>query len=199
MLVLRFPLSFFYIILIAMYDFTKFKNKTKEIEEWLKKEFAGIRTGRAAISLLDNVLVESYGSKVPLSSVGNLSVEDARMIRISPWDASSVKEIEKALISSGLGVSVALDDKGVRVSFPELTAERRVEIVKHAKEKLEQSKVSIRMAREDVHKDIQGKEKVGGFGKDDVTRFKNDLQKLVDAANKNLEDLFTKKEKEIVS
>lgn len=182
-----------------MYDFGKFKQKAREIEEWLKKEFAGIRTGRATIALLDGVLVESYGSKVPLNQVGSLSVEDARMIRIAPYDASAAKEVEKGIIAANLGVSVALDDRGVRVMFPELTAERRTQIVKIAKEKLEQSKVSIRMAREDVLKDIQNKEKAGGMGKDDVTRFKNELQKHVDAANKAVEELFAKKEKEILS
>ncbi len=182
-----------------MYDFTQFKKQTKEVEEWLKKEFSGIRTSRATPALLDGVLVESYGSQLPLNQVGTISVEDARSIRITPWDMAMIKHIEKALIASNLGVSVGADDKGVRVSFPELTAERRAQIVKLAKEKLEQAKVSIRMHREGVHRNIQAEEKAGGFGKDDVTRHKNDLQKLVDAANKILEELFIKKEKEILS
>ncbi len=180
-----------------MYDFLKFKQKIKENEEWLKKEFAGVRTGRANPSLLDGILVESYGSKVPINQVGNISVEDSRNIRISPWDMSVAKEIERAIGSANLGVAVALDDKGVRVSFPELTAERRGQIVKIAKEKLEQAKVSIRIQRDAVIKDIQAKEKEGGLGKDDVLRFKNELQKNVDGANKALEELFAKKEKEI--
>lgn len=182
-----------------MYDFSKFKQKIKEIEEWLKKEFSGIRTGRATPALLDGVLVDSYGSKVPVTQVGNISIEDARMIRITPWEMSMAKEIEKAIGAANLGIAVALDDKGVRVTFPELTAERRTQIVKLGKEKLEHSKVSIRMAREDVLKDIQTKEKAGGLGKDDVVRFKNELQKHVDAANKAVEDLFARKEKEILS
>ena len=182
-----------------MYDFLKFKQKIKENEEWLKKEFAGVRTGRANPSLLDGILVESYGSKVPINQVGNISVEDSRNIRISPWDMSVAKEIERAIGSVNLGVAVALDDKGVRVSFPELTAERRGQIVKIAKEKLEQAKVSIRIQRDAVIKDIQAKEKEGGLGKDDVLRFKNELQKNVDGANKALEELFAKKEKEILN
>ena len=182
-----------------MYDFLKFKQKIKENEEWLKKEFAGVRTGRANPSLLDGILVESYGSKVPINQVGNISVEDSRNIRISPWDMSVAKEIERAIGSANLGVAVALDDKGVRVSFPELTAERRGQIVKIAKEKLEQAKVSIRIQRDAVIKDIQAKEKEGGLGKDDVLRFKNELQQNVDGANKALEELFVKKEKEILN
>ena len=182
-----------------MYDFSKFKQKIKEIEEWLKREFAGVRTGRATPTLLDGILVESYGSKVPINQVGNISVEDPRMIRISPWDATMSKNIEKAIGAANLGIAVALDDRGVRVTFPELTAERRTQIVKLAKEKLEHAKVSVRMAREDVLKDIQNKEKEGGLGKDDVARFKTELQKHVDAANKMLEEQFSKKEKEILS
>jgi len=182
-----------------MYDFTKFKQKVKEIEEWLKKEFSGVRTNRASPALLDGILVESYGAKVPINQVGNLSVEDARTIRVSPWDATMSKHIEKAIVTANLGVAVSADDKGVRVSFPELTAERRDQIVKLAKEKLEQAKVSVRMQREEVLKDIQNKEKAGGIGKDDVLRHKNDLQKHVDTANKELEAIFAKKEKEITS
>ncbi|MEK9185097.1 MAG: ribosome recycling factor, partial [Patescibacteria group bacterium] len=166
-------------------------------EEWLKKEFAGVRTGRANPSLLDGILVESYGSKVPINQVGNISVEDSRNIRISPWDMSVAKEIERAIGSANLGVAVALDDKGVRVSFPELTAERRGQIVKIAKEKLEQAKVSIRIQRDAVIKDIQAKEKEGGLGKYYVLLFKNELQKNVYGANKSFEELFSKKEKEI--
>ncbi|MSR71156.1 MAG: ribosome recycling factor [Candidatus Taylorbacteria bacterium] len=182
-----------------MYDFSKFKQKIKENEEWLKREFVGVRTGRASPALLDAILVESYGALVPITQVGNISTEDSRTIRITPWETTMSKHIEKAIGIANLGVAVALDDKGVRVSFPELTSERRTEIVKIAKEKLEQSKVSIRIARDASIKDIQAKEKEGGLGKDDVQRFKTELQKLVDGANKSLEALFEKKEKEIIS
>ncbi|MCR4334205.1 MAG: ribosome recycling factor [Patescibacteria group bacterium] len=182
-----------------MYDFSKFKQKIKEIEEWLKKEFSGIRTGRANPSLLDGIFVESYGSKTPINQVANVSVEDSRSIRITPWDSSMSKEIERAIGMANLGVAVALDDKGVRVSFPELTAERREQIVKIAKERLEQAKVSIRIQRDTVVRDIQMKEKEKDMGKDDALRFKNELQKNVDGANKMLEELFAKKEKEILN
>ena len=182
-----------------MYDFTKFKQKIKETEEWLKREFAGLRTGRATPALLDGILVESYGSKVPLSQLGSISVEDPRTIRVSPWEAAAAKDIEKAIGVANLGVALALDERGVRISFPDLTSERRAQIIKLAKEKLEHAKITLRLQREDTLKDIQGKEKTGGFGKDDVLRFKNELQKHVDAANKALEELFAKKEKEIIS
>lgn len=182
-----------------MYDFTKFKTKSKEVEEWLKKEFSGIRTGRAAPALLDSVKVDSYGAIVPISQIGSVATEDARTIRITPWDTTQIKAVEKAIVAANLGVGVSVDDKGLRVTFPELTSERRLQIVKLAKEKFEQAKVSLRQHREDVLRDIQNREKEGGIGKDDVARYKNELQKFVDLGNKALEDQFAKKESEITS
>lgn len=182
-----------------MYDFNKFKTKSKETEEWLRRELSSIRTGRAAPVLLDAVKVESYGSLAPISQIGSVSIEDPRTLRIVPWDMSQAKAVEKAIVLANLGVSVSVDDKGLRVIFPELTSERREQFVKVAKEKLEQSKITLRGHREDVLKDIQAKEKAGGIGKDDVNRFKTELQKLVDATNKVLEEMFAKKEKEVLS
>ncbi len=181
------------------YDFSKFKKSIGGADEWLKKEFSGIRTGQASPALLDSVKVESYGAQVPLSQVGGVTTEGARTLRITPWDAGQVKDIEKAITIANLGVSVAIDDKGLRVNFPELTAERRTQIVKLAKEKLEESKKQIRNHRDDVMKDLQVKEKEGGLGKDEVFRHKNEIQKMVDEANKKLEEHYSKKEKEILS
>jgi ribosome recycling factor len=182
-----------------MYDFTKFKNKIKEAEAWLSKEFGSIRTGRASPAILDTIKVDSYGALVPISQVGSISTEDPRTMRIIPWDLSQAKNIEKAIAVSNLGVSVTVDDKGLRVIFPALTEERRKEIVKIAKQKLEDGKVRVRSAREETIKEIEKKEKEGGVGEDDVKRFKTELQKMVDAANKSFDDLFAKKEKEIIS
>jgi ribosome recycling factor len=111
----------------------------------------------------------------------------------------SSKEVEKAITAANLGVSVAVDDKGLRVNFPELTEERRKEIVRLAKEKLEEGKKRVRIARDEVMKDLQTKEKDGSLGKDDVFRHKNEAQKLVDEGNKKLDDAYAKKEKEILS
>ncbi|MDO8575143.1 MAG: ribosome recycling factor [bacterium] len=181
------------------YNFTNFKNKIKEIEEWLKREFSTIRTGRAMPTVLDAVKVESYGAFVGVNELANVTLEDARCIRITPWDLSQSKAIEKAITTLNLGVSVTVDDKGLRVIFPELTTERRTEVVKTAKVKLEESKIKVRKMRDDVMKELQVLEKSGGTGKDDINRFKNDLQKMVDEVNKKLEESFTKKEKEIIS
>lgn len=183
--------------MVMTYDFSHFKKKTKEIDGHLKKEFAGVRTGRAAPAILDGVSVESYGAKLAIKELGSIMVEDARTLKITPWDATQAKNIEKAITSANLGLSVSVTDAGVRVFFPELTAERREAILKVAKEKLEQAKVTLRQERDRIWKDIQEKEKAGGMGEDEKFRLKNELQKEVDIANKSFDEQFTKKEREI--
>ncbi len=177
------------------YDFSKFKAKVKETEEWLKKELANVRTGRASAAILDSIKIESYGSMVPISQVGNIGTEDARSLRIVPWDMSQVKEIEKAITVANLGVGITVDDKGLRVIFPELTGERRIQITKIAKDKVEEARKTLRMHRDEVMKDMQAKE----LPKDDMFRAKNDAQKLVDEGNKALDALLAKKEQEILN
>ena len=179
------------------YSFNSFKQKTKEVEDWLKREFSNIRTGRANPAILDSVKVEAYGSPMPINQVGSVSVEDPRTIRITPWDMSLAKAVEKAISVSDLGLSVTLDDKGLRVTFPELTSERRTGFVKVAKQKLEDAKISLRGEREKILKDIEAREKTGEFGEDEKFRLKTELQKIIDEVSKNLEADFTKKEKEI--
>ncbi len=180
------------------YDFSGFKKKVIGTEDWLKKEFSSLRTGVASPTLLDAVRVDSYGAPVPLAQVGSVTTEGPRTLRITAWDAAQIKEIEKAIIVASLGVSVIVDDKGLRVNVPDLTSERRVAIVKIAKEKLEEARRTLRAERDIVMKDLQAKEKEGGVGEDDARRFKNEAQKIVDEGNKKLEDLYTKKEKEIL-
>jgi ribosome recycling factor len=182
-----------------IYNFTELKARVKDVEEWLKKENTQIRTGRASIGLLDFIRVNSYDSLVPLNQVASLSTEDPRTIRISPWDSSQVKEIEKVLVASNLGVSVSVDDRGIRVSFPPLTTERRDEFVKLAKTKLEQAKVSLRKHRDEVWEDIQAKEKEGGMSEDEKFRFKSEMEKIIQDTTKNLEALCGKKEDEITN
>lgn len=181
------------------YDFIKLKNKIKETEDWVKKEYTGIRTGMASPQLLDSVIVESYGQRMPINQVGSVTIADAKSLLVSPWDATQVKAIEKAITVANLGVSLKTDEKSVRVFFPELTSERREILMKVAKEKLEHGKITLRGIRDEVWTDIQAKEKLGGMSEDDRFRFKAEMQKLVDAGNKALEDIFTKKEKEITS
>jgi ribosome recycling factor len=179
------------------YDFKPFEKKITHISEHLAKELAGVRTGRAAPAILDAVLVESYGSRVPVSQVATISTEDARTLRVSPWDVANAKEIEKAITLANLGLSVALDERGVRVAFPELTSERRTQLGKLAKEKVEEAKTSLRSARDEVWSDIQKQEKDGKMGEDDKFRAKDEMQKRVDAGNKQFDEMLARKEKEI--
>ncbi len=179
------------------YNFTEFKTKANGSVEWLKKEMSAIRTGRATPNLLDSVQVEAYDSRVPVEQVAGVTIEDARCIRVSPWDMTQVKAIEKAIVLANLGVSVAVDDKGIRVIFPELTSERRVSLMKIAKQKLEEARISLRTEREGVWDDIQKQTKEGIIREDDKFRLKDELQKIVDETNTKFDELAMKKEKEI--
>lgn len=181
------------------YDFNPFKKQLASAEDWLKKEFQQIRTGQASPAILDGVKVMVYGAPMALKEVASVLIEGARTIRIQPWDKAQVKEIEKAITLANLGVSTVVDGEGVRVNFPELTGERRAQIAKTAKDKLEQAKKEVRQHREAVVKDLTNKEKEGGYGKDEIFRLKNEAQKIVDDANKKLDEAFAKKEKEILS
>lgn len=180
------------------YDFSDFKKELINIEEWLKKEFSGLRTGRATIALLDNVFVESYGSKMPLNQSATLSIEDPRTIRIAPWDKSLVGPIEKAISQADLGVSTVSDGEGVRAIFPALTTETREKLVKVAKNKTEEAKVSVRNDRAVAMKEIETAQKNGELPEDDAKRDKENLQKMVDEANNKLDILFKQKEEEIL-
>jgi len=122
------------------YDFSKLKEHIKETEEWLARELSGVRTGRAAPSLFDGLKPEAYGARTPLRELASVSVEDARTLRIIPWDMGLLKAIEKAITEANLGVGIASDDQGLRVSFPELTGERRTQLLKIAGEKTETAK-----------------------------------------------------------
>ena len=181
-----------------LYDFSKLKDKAKEVEEWLKKEYTGIRTGMAAPALLDGVLAESYGSRMGIKEMASVSIEDARSLRVSPWDMSQAAAIEKAIALANLGVSIRVDKKGLRVLFPELTTERRMALVKVANNKLEEARISLRTARDEVWSEIQKKEREGGMGEDDKFRLKNEMQKIIDDAGKKLEEAAVKKDKEIM-
>lgn len=179
------------------YDFSKLKGQIQETEEWLTRELSGVRTGRAAPALLDAVRVDAYGSKTPIAQVASVTVEDARTIRITPWDKTLSKFLEKAIYDADLGISVVVDDSGMRVVFPELTADRRTLLSKLANEKAEQAKVTLRGHRAEAIKDIDAAEKEGGMGKDEVARLKEDVQKFIDAAGTTLEAQARRKQEEI--
>ncbi len=175
----------------------QFLKKLKNVEEWLNGEYSGIRTGQAAPALLDSIKVSSYGTMMPLNQVGSIGVEDARTLRISCWDASQIPAVEKAITEANLGVSVATDSSGLRVIFPELTSDRRAQLLKFAKNKLEDGRVRVRGARDDAMKALDAEEKAGGMGKDEKFAKKDQIQKKVDETNQKLEQVFNAKEVEI--
>lgn len=181
------------------YDFSSFKNKAKQVEEWLAKEFAGLRAGRASPAILDGILVEAWGATMSLKQVAAITIEDARTLRVAPYDAEQSKSIEKAIATANLGLSATSGDGGVRVSFPELSAERRAALVKAAKGKCEEARVSLRRVRDEAVREIDTKEKAGGMGEDEKFRLKKELEKLADAEGKKLEETLARKEKEINS
>ncbi len=174
-----------------------FSSRSKEIVAWLITEFTGIRTGQAAPALLDSVKVESYGSRMPINQMGTVSVEDARTLRVSIWDASQVKAVETAIREADLGVSLAVDSSGMRVIFPELTSERRVQLLRLAKQKHEDARVSVKTAREEIMKDIDKREKEGEISEDKKFGEKESVQAAVESTNRKLDELLAAKEAEI--
>ena len=183
---------------MSQYDFLNFQKELKKVEQWLENEYLKTRTGQASPSVLDGIRVDSYSSLQPIRNFASISIEDPKTLRISPWDKSQAKEIEKAIVASNLGLSVLIDDAGLRVIFPTLTTESRTALSKVLKEKLEQARISVKKEREKVWNDIQAKEKNKEMSEDEKFRNKDALQKLVDESNKMLDKLFTAKEKEIM-
>jgi len=182
-----------------MYSFDTLKKEIDAVKEWLIHELATVRTGLASVAILDSVQVEVYGLLTPLNQIANIGIEDAKTIRITPWDKSQCGTIEKALVAANLGMSVVGDSDGVRVIFPDMTTERRVEMAKIADTKLEDARIRLRKVREDVWSDIQKQEKDGDLTEDDKFRAKEDMQKIVDESNAQLETLAKKKHEELMS
>jgi len=173
--------------------------KLESVATWLTGEYAGIRTGQATPALLDSIKVESYGAQVPLNQVGSVGVEDARTLRITPWDTSQIGTVETALQEADLGVSVATDSTGLRVIFPELTAERREQLLKLAKSKLEEARIRVRGVRDEAMKVLDKMEKEGEYSEDEKFTEKEAIQNAVEAANKTLEELYQNKESELAA
>ena len=180
------------------YDFSGFKRAKEGAFEWLKNEYTGIRSGRATPSILDSVRVDAYGSQVPINQVASILGAGPKSLLITPWDKSVAPSIDKAIRESNLGLSISMDDQGVRVNFPDLTDDRRNMLVKLTKEKFEEARVRIRNEREKMLGDIDRREKEDSISEDEKFRLRAELQKLVDEANKNLEELAGKKEKDIL-
>lgn len=181
------------------FDLKPLDEKLASAKEWLTKEYRALRTGRATPAILDAIQVSAYGSMMPLKQVGNVSIEDARTLRVSAYDAGLLKDIERAIAAANLGLGTNADGSSVRVSFPELTGERRAEMVKFAKAKLEEARTTVRLARDESWKVVQEREREGTLTEDDKFQLKDELQKRVDKANEDLQTLFEAKETEMTS
>lgn len=180
------------------YDFSEFKEKSTDIAEHLSKELSAIHTGRASSSILDGIFVESYGAQLAIQHIATISNEDARTLRIVPWEKANGKEIEKAINEANLGISVSTDESGLRIFFPPLTTERRVSFTKLVRDKVESARVTLKGVREQAKNYIVTAEKNGDMSEDEKTRALEGLQKFVDEANGKLESIGERKEKEIM-
>ena len=165
--------------------------------EALKKEFSGLRTGRASASLLDPVMVDAYGSSMPLNQCGTVSVPEPRMLLVQVWDKGLMKPVEKAIRDAGLGLNPQADGATIRVPIPDLNEERRRELIKVAAKYTEQARVSVRNVRRDGIDGLKKLEKDGEISQDEQRRIQTEIQTLTDDYIKKVDDTFTQKEKEI--
>lgn len=162
----------------------------------LEREFASIRAGRATPAVLDKVLVDYYGVPTPIEQMAAVSVVEARSLVIQPWDASTVKTIEKAILASDIGINPLNDGRSIRLNFPPLTEERRKEIVKDVRRMSEDSKVAVRSIRRDAIEKLKSMKKNSEITEDDVKKGEGDIQKLTDKYVKLIDDRTNEKEKE---
>jgi len=166
--------------------------------EALKKDLKRMRTGRASLSILDGIKVDYYGTQTPLNQMATLAVPESRLITIQPWDASVIKDIEKAILKSDLGLTPSSDGKIIRISIPQLTEERRKELVKIAHKVCEDYKVSVRNYRRDSNDLLKSMKKEGEISEDDAFKAQDQVQKITDEYIQLVDDCYTKKEKEIL-
>lgn len=179
--------------------FKQFKDEATKALDHLHQELAALRTGRANPALLHNIMVSSYGSKMPLSQLANIGTQDARTLVVTPWDKGQMQEIEKAIQTANLGLNPASDGQVVRIVLPALNEERRKEIVKVVGQTAEKARISLRNIREDVIKDAKKAEDDGSLTKDDLQHFQKKLQDLVDDFNDQIKKAAQEKEEEVMT
>lgn len=175
------------------------KNDLEKAVEHLIVEIGQIRTGRANPALVENIMVDYYGTKTPLKQVASINVPESKLLVIQPWDKDSLVNIESAIRDSDLGFNPNNDGQVIRINIPSLTEERRKELVKVLNQRTEEGKISVRNVREEAWKEIQEQEKEGKISEDDKFSGKDYLQKVIDEYNKKIEEIREKKEKEIIT
>jgi ribosome recycling factor len=178
-------------------DLKELEKRMTSAMDALKKEFTGLRTGRASVNLLDPVQVEAYGQRMPLNQVGTVSAPESRLLTVSVWDKGLVTPTAKAIRDSGLGLNPAPDGQLIRIPIPELTAERRNELAKLAHKYAEQGRIAVRNVRRDGMESLKKAEKDGKISQDEHRQKSDEVQKLTDRYVKNVDDSLAHKEKEI--
>ena len=176
----------------------KARQRMESALEALRREFASVRTGKASPALLDSVRVEAYGSKVPLNQVGTVAAPEPRLLTITPWDKGLLKEIDRGLRESDLGLNPSNDGSIIRIPIPALTEERRREFVKHLHKMAEEARVAVRQARKDANDEVKASQKKEGLSEDDVRREQDRVQKLTDQFIGKVEEILKHKEAEVM-
>ena len=164
----------------------------------LQNDFKRVRTGRASVSLLDAIRVDYYGTQTPLNQMATLAAPESRLITIQPWDTSVIKDIEKALLKSDLGLTPSSDGKIIRISIPPLTEERRKELVKQINKMSEEHKIALRNIRRDANDMLKDLKKDGDISEDDAFKAQDEVQKITDDHIRRVEEVTKEKEKEIL-
>ena len=180
-------------------EYKVYESKMQKSIDSVAADFASVRAGRANAGVLDRILVDYYGSPPPIQQIAAISSPDARTLVITPWDGSALKLIEKAIQNSDLGINPQNDGKALRLSFPQLTEERRKELVKQIHKYAEAGKVAVRNIRRDAMDHFKKQEKKSEITEDELKQAEKDLQKLTDDSCKTLDDLLVKKEKELMA
>ncbi len=180
-------------------DLSNYEERMQKSLTNLEGEYTAIRAGRANPRILDRIQIDYYGTPSPLQSVANISVPEARMIQIQPWDASLIKDIEKAILSSDLGLTPANDGKVIRLVFPELTEERRKELAKEVKKKGEDAKVAIRNIRRDANDFVKKEAKANTISEDEQKQSEDEIQKLTDRYVAKIEKAIETKSSEVMT
>jgi len=174
-----------------------FKPDFSKVIDFLKSDLLSLRTGRASSAMVENIQVEVYGARQPLKATASISVADPKTLNIEPWDKSVLASIEKAIRDSGLGINPVNDGRLIRLALPELTVERRQELIKLLHQKLENARISIRKVREEARELITEEEKNGNMGEDERYRLQEELDKMVKEMNDQIKSIGEQKEKEI--
>lgn len=170
----------------------------KKAVEHLRKDLSAVRTGRATPALLDRITVDYYGTPTPVNQLATVNVPEPRLLVIQPWDKSLISDIERAIMKSDLGINPVNDGSVIRLVLPQLTQERRQELVKSVRKKAEEGRVAIRNIRRDANDELKARQKEGGFSEDELKRMQGEVQKLTDKYIKETDNVLAAKEKEIM-